>query len=114
MGKPREYATLTIVYTALPPEKVFYDEVTCSVMSETDSLEFESKMAMFNEMKRRAECEFTITETEPHAASPPEKSYTSLKSLGQKAKLPQIARESTFNRNETIPSINSRASRYRK
>jgi hypothetical protein len=115
--KPREYATLTIVYTALPPEKVFYDEVTCSVMLETDSLEFESKMAMFNEMKRRAECEFTITETEPHmshTASPPEKSYTSLKSLGPKAKLPQIARESTFNRNETIPSINSRASRYRK
>ena len=117
---PNEYATITIIYTALPPEKVFYDEIVCSVVLEKDSLEYDRKMAEFKEMKKRADFEFTIDDVikaeneneqnefkkspmRPH--KPSGSMYESLK---------EAPNNTTFTRNDTLPSINSRASRYRK
>lgn len=120
---PNEYGTVTIIYNALPPEKVFYDEIICEVMLEEESIEFNKNMVLFKDMKKRAECEFTIDESNLQEQNGPQspknfqKSYTSLKGSPtryQKLSPIQPKHEPTFNRNETIPSINSRASRYRK
>ena len=57
-----EYATLSIVYNALPPESIFYEDLTFEIKPVKETEDYRKSLATFKEMKHREQFEFEITD----------------------------------------------------
>ena len=64
-----EYATISIVYNALPPESIFYEDLTFEIKPVKETEDYKKSLATYKEMKHREQFEFEITDgkAEPKA-----------------------------------------------
>ena len=104
-----EYVTISIIYNANPPERVFLNEITCEIVSANECAKYKCQVEEFKEAKKRADFEFVIEDKQKATAN-----SSRLKNKSpQKPPQSSQTHNTTFPRqNSTIP-VNSRASRYR-
>ena len=130
-----EYVTISIIYHASPPERVFLDEITCEVVSANECSEYRGQVEEFKKAKTRADFEFVIEDRTERSFKMQESTLKNVqdkkhyeiqetsalhdsrseKTVKSKVHSPQkpATHNTTFPRQNSMIPVNSRASRYR-